>query len=117
MWSKKSRRAAMAVKAPPTPPAPTPRIFTPMLPVFARPCGSGSLADVGHDVLDPRVVLEAVHRQVLAVAGVLEAAVRHLGHQRDVGVDPDAAEVQPLAHPHGPAEVPGPHARRKAELD
>jgi Helix-turn-helix domain len=49
----------------------------------------------GHDVLDAGVVLEAVHGQVLAVAGLLEAAVRHLGHQRDVGVDPHAAEVQP----------------------
>ena len=35
-------------------------------------------------------------RQVLAVAGVLEAAVRHLGDQRDMRVDPHATEVQPL---------------------
>src|SRR3954447_21407185 len=108
MWSKKSRRAAMAGKAPPTPPAPTTTIFTPQRSVFARPCGSGSLADVGHDVLDPRVVLEAVHRQVLAVAGVLEAAVRHLGHDRDVGVDPYRAEVEAPGHPHRSAVVLGP---------
>src|SRR5215475_7120327 len=38
------------------------------------------LADEAHDVLDAGVVLEAVHGQVLAVTGVLEAAVRHLGH-------------------------------------
>src|SRR5580704_14191057 len=47
-----------------------------------------SAADVAHDVLDAGVVLEAVHGQVLAVPGVLEPAVRHLGHDRDVGVDP-----------------------------
>src|SRR5918992_993588 len=50
--------------------------------------------DVRHDVLDARVVLESVDRQVLAVAGVLEAAVRHLRDQGDVRVDPDAAEVE-----------------------
>lgn len=33
-------------------------------------CG-GSGLDVGHDVLDPRVILEPVHRQVLAIAAVL----------------------------------------------
>ena len=54
---------------------------------------------VDHHVLDPGVVLEPVHRQVLAVARVLEAAVRHLPDQRDVGVDPDAAEVEPGRHP------------------
>src|SRR5579864_8867361 len=43
-----------------------------------------SAADVTHDVLDTGVVLEAVHGQVLAVPGMLEAAVRHLGHYRDV---------------------------------
>src|SRR5450631_4209901 len=66
--------------------------------------------DVGHDVLDAGVVLEAVHGQVLAIATVLEAAVRHLGDDGDVGVDPHAAEVHLSRHPHGPAEVPGPHA-------
>src|SRR5215471_8347186 len=38
--------------------------------------------DVVHDVLDPGVVLETVHGQVLAVSGALEAAVRHLGDER-----------------------------------
>src|SRR5690606_41925268 len=52
------------------------------------------LADVAHDVLDARVVLEAVHRQVLAVPRVLEAAVRHLRDERDVRVDPHDPEVQ-----------------------
>src|SRR4051794_27681579 len=40
--------------------------------------GGGS-ADVGHDVLDLGVVLQSVHREVLPVAGLLEAAVGHLG--------------------------------------
>ena len=47
-----------------------------------------------HDVLDLRVVLEAVHRQVLAVARLLVAAVRHLAGQQPVVVDPHAAEPQ-----------------------
>ena len=55
-----------------------------------RPPGVTSATDVAHHVLDAGVVLEAVHRQVLAVAGVLEPAVRHLGDERDVGVDPHA---------------------------
>src|SRR6185436_20463483 len=64
------------------------------------PSRSVSLTDRAHHVLDARVVLEPVHREVLAVAGVLEAAVRHLGHERDVAVDPHAAEVEPLRHSH-----------------
>src|SRR2546430_8189413 len=70
-----------------------------------------------HHVLDAGVVLQAVHGQVLAVPGVLEAAVRHLGHERDVRVDPDAAEVQPAGPPHRPAVVAGPHRGGHAVLD
>src|SRR4249919_3359400 len=95
----------MAVNAEPTPPAPTSRILM-----------VWSFADVGHHVLDAGVVLQAVHREVLAVARVLEAAVRHLGDDRDVAVDPHAAEVQPAGDPHGAAVVPGPHRRREAVL-
>src|SRR5215475_16058726 len=73
-----------------------------------------SATEVAHHVLDTGVVLESVHRQVLTVPGVLEPPVRHLGHERDVGVDPDGAEVQPPGHPHGPAVVPGPDARGQA---
>src|SRR3954452_15691035 len=80
-------------------------------------CAAGSRLDVAHHVLDPGVVLEAVHRQVLAVARVLEAAVRHLGDQRDVGVDPDAAEVQGAGHAHGPDVVLGPDRGREPVLD
>src|SRR5579875_404995 len=54
--------------------------------------------EVAHHVLDARVVLEPVHRQVLAIARMLEAAVRHLRHQRDVRVDPHAAEVEAARH-------------------
>src|SRR3569833_72322 len=73
-----------------------------------------SLSDMAHHVLDPRVVLEPVHRQVLAVPRVLEAAVRHLRRERDVRVDPHGAEVEPLGHAQRAAVVPGPHARRQA---
>ena len=52
------------------------------------------LPDVRHDVLDARVVLEAILREIFAVSRVTETAVRHLGHQWDVGVDPDATEVE-----------------------
>src|SRR6185295_5838686 len=79
----------------------------------STPVMSRSGLDVGHDVLDPRVLLEAVHRQVLAVARVLEAAVRHLRHDRDVGVDPDAAEVEALGHPHRAAVVARPDRGRE----
>jgi hypothetical protein len=52
-----------------------------------------SLTEVAHHVLDPGVVLESVHRQILTVPGVLEAAVRRLGDERNGGVDPDGAEA------------------------
>src|SRR5262245_13813712 len=76
----------------------------------------GSGLDVGHDVLDAGVVLESVHRQVLAVTAVLETPVRHLGNDRDVRVDPDTPEVELPAHPHGPAEVLRPDAGGEAVL-
>src|SRR5215212_8737017 len=94
----------MDTKAAPTPPAPTRRI---------RMSG----LDVGHDVLDAGVVLEPVHRQVLAVAAVLETAVRHPRDERDVGVDPDDAEVEVAAHPQGTTVVPGPHTGGQPVLD
>src|SRR4051812_33046267 len=101
--SKKSRRAAMRATAEPTPPAPTTRILT-------------SHVDRGHHVLDARVVLEPVHREVLAGARVLEAAVGHLGDDRDVRVDPHAAEVEAPGHAHGPAVVLGEDAGREPVL-
>src|SRR4051812_46208428 len=67
--------------------------------------GAKLRVEVRHHVLDARVVLEPVHREVLAVAGVLEAAVRHLGDERDVRVDPDAAEVEAPGDAHRSAVV------------
>src|SRR5580698_3386030 len=83
------------------------------------PFGKNELlgAYVAHYVLDAGVVLEAVHGEVLAVAGVLEASVRHLGHDRDVRVDPHGTEVEALRHPHRAAVVLGPYARGEAVLD
>src|SRR5688572_27274781 len=72
--------------------------------------GEAMSAQACHDVLDDRVVLEAVHREVLAVAGLLEAAVRHLAHERQVVVDPHAAEAHRLRHPQRAADVARPHA-------
>src|SRR3954462_13672878 len=80
-----------------------------------RPRPSG--LDVGHHVLDARVVLEAVRRQVLAVSAVLEPAVWHLGDEWDVRVDPDTAEVEVLRHPHRPAVVARPDTGCESVLD
>src|SRR5215203_6981374 len=76
-----------------------------------------TLAQARHHVLDAGVVFEAVHGEVLAVARVLEAAVGHLGHEGDVGVDPDAPEIQPAADPHRPAVVLGEYTGGEAVLD
>src|SRR3954471_14749082 len=76
---------------------------------------SGS--DMAHHVLDPRVVLEPVHRQVLAVPRVLEAAVRHLRDDRNVGVDPHTPEVEVLGHPHRSPMILGPDRGGQAVLD
>src|SRR3954454_24581448 len=83
----------------------------------AIPSEAGCSAfDVGHHVLDPGVVLETVDRKVLAVARMLEAAVRHFGNDWDVRVDPDAPEVEPPGHPHRPAVVLRPDRRRQPVL-
>src|SRR5918995_2726744 len=73
--------------------------------------------EVRHDVLYAGVVLQAVHREVFAVAGVLEATVGHLRDERDVGVDPHAPEVEPPAYPHRPSVVRGEDAGGEAVLD
>src|SRR6478735_10142227 len=75
--------------------------------------GEWSGVEGGHHVLDARVVLHAVHGEVLAVAGLLEAAVRHFGGKQDVGVDPHGTEVQVTAQPHGSAVVGGPDTGRQ----
>ena len=61
--------------------------------------GSALEAVVLHDVLDPGVVVEPLHRQVLAVPGMLEPSVGHLGDKRHVGVDPHAAAAIRAARP------------------
>src|SRR3990172_9971860 len=66
------------------------------------------LDDLGHDVLDSSVVFQCVDRHVLAVAGLLEAAVRHLAHHGQVVVDPDRAEAQPARRVQRPVHVPTP---------
>src|SRR4051794_7584446 len=76
-----------------------------------------SALDVGHHVLDAGVVVEAVHRKVLAVAGVLEPSVWHFSDQWNVRVDPHASEVETLGHAHCPTEVFGPDAGRESVLD
>src|SRR5918996_3471146 len=68
----------------------------------------GPLVNLGHHVLDLRVVLEAVERQVLAVARLLAAAVRHLRDERDVVVDPDGAELELAGRVEGAADVASP---------
>src|SRR5262245_2996195 len=50
--------------------------------------------ELRHHVLDLRVILERVRREVLPVARLLVAAVGHLGDERDVVVDPDRAELE-----------------------
>src|SRR5438093_11794986 len=74
-------------------------------------------SDPEHHVLDDRVVLDRVHRLVLAVARLLEATVGHLGGEREVVVDPDRAELDRLGHPHRPADVRGPYRGRQPEPD
>src|SRR3989454_356512 len=74
-------------------------------------------AQVGHDVLDVRVLLERVARQVRAEAGTLDAAVRHLRGERQVVVDPDLAVLQIARHPQGAGHVARPDRGGQAVLD
>src|SRR6185503_6835391 len=62
---------------------------------------------VDHHVLDERVVLERVLRAVLAPARLLDAAVRRLGREGEVLVDPDVAELERLGNAHRLADVAG----------
>ena len=76
----------------------------------------GSAVEVRHDVLDAGVVLETVRREILAVATLLVATVGHLCHERDVGVDPHAPEVEALRHTHRATEVLRPDAAGQAVM-
>ena len=64
------------------------------------------LAELHCDVLDAGVLLHRVDRHVLPVARLLEAAVRHLGGERE----------QVLVDPHGPEVEPGGRAQRTADV-
>ena len=59
-------------------------------------------------MLDAGVILKAVVGEILAVATSLKAAMWHLGNDRDVGINPDAAEVKGLGHAHRTGMVLGP---------
>jgi hypothetical protein len=74
--------------------------------------GSGKMRD--HHVAHGGVVLQRVGRHVLAVAGLLDAAMRHLVGQHEVGVDPGAAVLQPRGRGHRAADILGPHRRGEA---
>ena len=78
--------------------------------------GCGLVPDVAHDVLDAGVVLKAIHRKVFSVTGVTETTVWHLGSKWNVGVDPNATEVQALAKAHCGGVIRGPNARSKSIL-
>src|SRR5919108_986695 len=87
------------------------RAKVPVYPEFLR---RRSGVDVHHHVLDLGVVLERVHGQVLAVAGLLEAAVGHLRDQRDVVVDPHTAEAQRFGYAQRAPDIARPHRRGEA---
>src|ERR1700722_2707616 len=73
--------------------------------------------DIAHHVFDPGVILESVHREILAVPGMLVATVRHLRHERDVRVDPDTPEVEGAGHAHRAAVLASPDTRRETVFD
>src|SRR5207244_548886 len=60
----------------------------------ASHCVNRPSVELRHHVLHLGVVLERVQREVLAVARLLVAAVRHLGDERNVVVDPDRPELE-----------------------
>ena len=59
-------------------------------------------------MLDSGVILETIAGEVFAITTALISTVRHLGHKWNVGIDPDAAEVEGLRHSHRSAMVLGP---------
>src|SRR5271163_3725417 len=91
----------------------TPRVTSP--PVRAtvaapsRGKASWRLLQARHHVLHDRVVLQRVHAQVLAVAGLLEAAMGHLRDERDVVVDPHAPEAKRPRDTQRASHVARPH--------
>src|SRR5580658_3912504 len=104
--------AGPSARSPQRPPRQLQRALSPRPDLQGR-----SGLDVAHDVLDPGVVVEAVAGQVLAVARVLESAMRHLGDERDMGVDPHRPEVKLASGPHGATVIARPDACREPVLD
>jgi len=64
--------------------------------------------EVGHDMLNSGVILEPILGEVFAVARVLEATVWHLGHDWNVGIDPNATKIECPSKPHGSTVIFGP---------
>lgn len=64
-----------------------------------------------------RVYLHAVVREVLPIARILEPAVRHLGDERDVGVDPHRPEFEVTREPKGAGMVLRPDAGCQTVFD
>src|ERR1700722_15784122 len=64
-----------------------------------------------HHVLDLGIVLQGIGGEVLAIAGLLEAAVRHLGHERQGIVPPNRPELELLAQTQRAPEAARPHPR------
>src|ERR1700693_1086062 len=54
------------------------------------------------------VIFERIHAQVLAVAGLLETAMRRLAHDHEMSVDPAAAIAQAGRGRHGARDIPRP---------
>ena len=64
--------------------------------------------DIGHHMLYSGVILESIAGEVFAITTALISTVRHLSDERNVSIDPDAAEVEGLCHSHRSAMVLGP---------
>ncbi|MPL93022.1 hypothetical protein SDC9_39146 [bioreactor metagenome] len=60
-----------------------------------------------------RVILERIDRHVLAIARLLQPAMRHLVGQHEMGVHPGAAVLQPRGDREALAHVLGPDRRRQ----
>mmetsp|Transcript_20500 Transcript_20500/g.48593 ORF Transcript_20500/g.48593 Transcript_20500/m.48593 type:complete len:237 (+) Transcript_20500:170-880(+) len=73
--------------------------------------------ETAHNMLDARVLIEAVGAQVLAVAALLEAAVWHLRDEGDVRINPHATEVEGARAAQCAAMVGRPHRGGQPELD
>ena len=77
---------------------------------------SGSRSDRGldHHMLELGVLVEAVLRQLLAVAGLSETTKWHFRCGEDLLTDPDRSEIQVLRQTHRPAEIGCPYAGGQA---